>query len=442
MSRIRNVVIACDYAYVEGGAAKVAIQTAVLLSRLTDYKVYFIGGCGEACQELKDSKVTCVLLGLPDLMQNPSKKDAFIHGIYNKTVYEETKRLFQTLNPSETVLHVHTWTKVLTSAVFKAAADCGIRIFLTLHDYFITCPNGGCYNYVQRRICELQPMSPKCIRCNCDSRNYVYKLWRVLRQAKQNSVLSKLAINYIFISAFQREQLAKRIGSLGRRRRWRLRWLPGSTDPLVTGSTLDHRGEGPSGAFVDVPVIHFYVRNPIPVGERYRIQAENNDLFLFVGRITQEKGADLFCEAVTRAGVKAAALGDGPMLEELKQKYSNIEFPGWQTAEQVQAWKNKARGYIFSSVWFEGSPLTVPEMQAFGVPCIVTECNSAKDTVVDGKNGYIVKPDVDEIVQAIREFEDDETVKEMSVATFESFDKEAASPEAYIKNLTEVYEKG
>lgn len=411
MSRIRNVVIACDYAYVEGGAAKVAIQTAVLLSRLTDYKVYFIGGCGEACQELSDSEVTCVLLGLPDLVQNSSKKDAFIRGIYNKLVYRKAAELFRTLDPAETILHVHTWTKVLTSAVFKAAADCGIRIFLTLHDYFITCPNGGCYNYVQRRICELQPMSMKCICCNCDSRNYVYKFWRVLRQAKQNRVLSKLAINYIFISAFQREQLEAR---------------------------MDHPDQ--------VPVIHsaasYYVRNPIPVGDRYRIKAETNDLFLFVGRITQEKGADIFCEAVTRAGVKTAALGDGPMLAELKQKYPNIEFPGWQTAEQVQAWKDKARGYIFSSVWFEGSPLTVPEMQAFGVPCIVTDCNSAKDTVVDGINGYIVKPDMDEIVKVIRKLEDDETVKQMSIATFESFDKEAASPEAYIKNLTEVYEKG
>ena len=39
MKPVKNVVIACDYAYVEGGAAKVAIQTAVLLSWQTDYNV-------------------------------------------------------------------------------------------------------------------------------------------------------------------------------------------------------------------------------------------------------------------------------------------------------------------------------------------------------------------------------------------------------------------
>lgn len=402
MSNVKNVVIACDYAYVDGGAAKVAIQTAVLLSKLTDYKVFFIGGFGEACPELQDGNVHCVLLDLPDLLQNPSKTDAFIHGIYNKTVYQKAVELFRTLDPGKTILHVHTWTKVLTSAIFKAAADCKVQIFLTIHEYFLACPNGGCFNYVKGRICELQPMSWKCICCNCDSRNYVYKLWRILRQAKQNHVLGKLNINYIFISAFQQEQLRKRL-------------------------------EFPSS---------YYVRNPIPVGERYRVEAEENELFLFVGRITQEKGADLFCEAVTRAGVKAVALGDGPMLEELKQKYPEITFPGWQTSEQVQVWKEQARCFIFSSVWYEGSPLTVSEMQAYGVPCIVTDCNSAKDTVIDGKNGFIVKTDVDEIVKAIRKFEDKQTVRKMSIETFESFDKEASSPETYMKNLVKVYEKG
>ena len=72
----------------------------------------------------------------------------------------------------------------------------------------------------------------------------------------------------------------------------------------------------------------------------------------------------------------------------------------------------------------------------------MTDCNSAKDTVVDGKNGYIVKPDVDEIVKAIRKFEDNEIIKQISIETFDSFDPKASSPETYIKNLTEVYEKG
>ena len=41
---LKNVIVVCDYAYVEGGAAKVAIQTALALSRETNLNVYFFAG--------------------------------------------------------------------------------------------------------------------------------------------------------------------------------------------------------------------------------------------------------------------------------------------------------------------------------------------------------------------------------------------------------------
>ena len=403
MSEIKNVVVACDYAYVEGGAAKMAINTAILLSRNPGLRVFFLGGCGEPAPELRDSAVTCVLFGLPDLLQNPSKADAFIHGIYNGNVYRKAREFLQTLEPEETVLHVHTWTKVLTSAVFRAAHDCGIRIFLTIHDYFLACPNGGCYDYVRHRICEKMPMSLRCVGCNCDSRNYVYKTWRCLRQWKQNRVLKRIDIRYIYISAFQRDQLNRR-GVRAKK--------------------------------------EYYLRNVIRTGERYRVKAEENDLFLMAGRLAPEKGAELFCEAVTRAGVRAAAVGDGPLKKELEEKYPGILFPGWLTPEEVRQWGDRARCFVFPSVWYEGSPLSVPEMQAFGVPCIVTDCSAAVDTMADGRNGLVVRADVREMEQAIRQFTEDAVVKEMSLAAFELFDEKDCSPETYVENLMKIYEEG
>ena len=44
MSKVKNIVVAGDYAYVEGGAARMGINTAILLSRYTDYRVIFFGG--------------------------------------------------------------------------------------------------------------------------------------------------------------------------------------------------------------------------------------------------------------------------------------------------------------------------------------------------------------------------------------------------------------
>lgn len=400
MKPIRNVVVACDYAYVEGGAAKMAINTAILLSRTPGLRVFFIGGCGEAVPELRNSSAECLLLGLPDLMQNPSKADAFRRGIYNREVYRKVKEFLQDLDPAETVMHAHTWTKVLTTAVFRAADDLGIRIFLTTHDYFLACPNGGCYNYADRKICELKPMSFRCICCNCDSRNYAYKAWRCLRQWKQNRVLRKIDIRYIFISAFQREQLHRR-GVKARK--------------------------------------EYYLRNVIRTGERRRVKAEENEIFLMAGRLAPEKGADLFCEAVTAAGVKAVAVGDGPLKAELERKYPEIQFPGWLSPEEVRQWGKNARCFVFPSVWYEGSPLSVPEMQAYGIPCIVTDCSAATDTVENGKNGFTVPADAEEMARAIRRLGNDETVKELSEATYRMFDGDSTSEEKYVQSLLEIF---
>ena len=81
---IRNVIVACDYAYIEGGAARVAVQTAVELSKRSNLKVYFFAGCGEPCQELVQSSVQVISLGMYDLLGNPSKLDAMKKGIYNR----------------------------------------------------------------------------------------------------------------------------------------------------------------------------------------------------------------------------------------------------------------------------------------------------------------------------------------------------------------------
>ena len=81
-------------------------------------------------------------------------------------------------------------------------------------------------------------------------------------------------------------------------------------------------------------------------------------------------------------------------------------------------------------------------MQAFGAPCIVTDCSAAVDTMKDGKNGLVVRADAREMEQAIRQFAEDEPVKEMSLAAYELFDEKSCSPETYVENLMRIYKEG
>lgn len=214
------------------------------------------------------------------MIGNPSKINAIFNGIYNKKVEHAFKTLLAGLDKEKTVVHIHTWTKVLTSSVFYVAQKMKYRVCVTLHDYFLTCPNGGCYNYVGNHICRLKPMSMKCICCNCDVRSYPQKIWRVIRQGVQNRKINKNNLTYIFISEFQRTQFISRYGDVKKQ---------------------------------------ILINNPIDVKNRFRIEAEENQYFTYIGRLSEEKGVELFCEAVQQEKVPAVVIGDGKLKNELEK---------------------------------------------------------------------------------------------------------------------------
>lgn len=403
MNKIKNIVIVCDYAFFEGGAANVAIQSVLAFAKYTNLNVYCFAGCGEPCEQLEESRAKVVALKMPDLLGNRNKLNAFMRGIYNKTAGEELRKLLCILKKEETIVHIHTWTKVLSSSVFKICEEMDFRTYLTIHEYFLACPNGACYNYVDQKICELEPMSIKCIKCNCDARNYPQKLWRCLRQTKQNSVIRhNKNLNYVFISEYQKKQLLRRI-------------------PEIKNKYL--------------------VKNPINIGQRMSVKAENNSAYIYIGRLSGEKGPQLFCKAITKAGVYGIVIGKGILEKELRMKYPNIEFTGWQNKSQIDEILKKTRALIFPTLWYEGSPLTVPEVQAKGIPCIVTDCSSAIDDIVQNRNGEIVKANVDSLVAAINRFEDDKYVKKLRENTYQMFDENRGSEECYVNRLMQIYEE-
>lgn len=403
MKKLKNIVIVCDYAFFEGGAANVAMQSVLAFAKYTDLNVYCFAGNGEPCEQLKNSRAKVISLGMPDLLGNKNKIDAFIKGIYNKQAGEKLRKFLGKLDKEETVVHIHTWTKVLSSSVFKVCEEMGFDTYLTIHEYFLSCPNGACYNYVEQKICELKPLSVDCLKCNCDARNYPQKLWRCIRQFKQNKVIRhNKNLKYIFISPYQRKQLLRRI-------------------PKVKYKYL--------------------VKNPINVGKRMQLEPEKNQDYIYMGRLSGEKGPQLFCESVSKAGVHGVVIGTGILEKELRAKYPNIEFTGWQNKEQINERLKKTRALIFPTLWYEGSPLTTPEVQAHGIPCIVTDCSSATDDIVQGENGEIVKTNVEDLVAAINRFKDDEYVKRLSRNTYEMFDEKRGSEKWYVDNLMKIYRK-
>ena len=390
---LKNIVIVSDNADVNGGAADITINTASMLAE-RGYKIYFFAGTGEPDKKLIHSNINIINLNQYDLISNPNKLMAAFQGIYNFKARREFAKLLSTLNKDETIIHIHTWTKVLSSSIYRAAFKSGFKIFLTIHDYFLPCPNGGFYDFVENHICERQPLSLKCILCNCDRRHYYHKIWRLIKQFVQNRTIFKNfdKIGYIFISEFSRKQILRRMPA---------------------------------------PKNQFFVQNPISFADRFRIEAENNKAFLYIGCLSEEKGIRNFCEAINNTGVRGVVIGDSDIKNELESKYPNIKFTGWLNKSQIREWLKIARCLIFPSICYETFGLAPLEVQAYGIPVIASDCTAASD------NSTFTYHTLNELENLIKRV-DSQDIKQISIDIYKNFDE--SSTHNYVNNLLKVYE--
>lgn len=346
---VKTVVVVNDFNYIQGGASKVAIDTARLLLK-ENIKVYFFSAVNKPEENIEG--IEYISTNQKEALKEKNKIKGALNGIYNFKARKEFKSLLKTLDKETTIIHVHGWTKALSSSVFDIAFKMKFKVVLTLHDYFTACPNGGYFNYKTNEICHLKPLSMKCIKCNCDSRNYGFKLYRIIRQFVQNKIvkLNDKLENVISISEFSEKIIKPTLGK-------------------------------------DTKITRIY--NPIDIDENAKnIDPSKNEYYLYVGRISKEKGVDLFCKAITELEYKGIVVGDGDEKEKLEKQYPNIEFTGWKNKDEVKQYMKGARALIFPSRWYETAGLTILEAQTFNIPCIVSDCCAGKEFIKDKISGY------------------------------------------------------
>lgn len=388
LSKNTNVIIINDFDYIQGGASKVSITTANQLVE-KNIKVYFFYAKHSNSTTL-DKRVIKICTNQDEALKDKNKLRGFINGLYNFKAKRKLNKLLNNLDKEKTIIHVHGWTKILSCSIFNVIFKKKFKVVLTMHDYFTACPNGGYYNYKENKICKLNPLSYKCIKCNCDSRNYFFKVYRILRTFIQNKIvkLNKKLTNVISISDFSEKILVKTLNK----------------------NVNIHR-----------------VYNPIDYDKNIKnIDFNKNDYYLNVCRLSKEKGVDVFCEAIKRTGVKGIVVGDGPLKEKLQKNYPEVEFVGWKNNFEVKEYMKNAKYLVFTSNLYEAAPLTTMEALMMGLPCIVWKNCAAIDQISIGKNGFSYN-NVSDLCDVILN-------KKIEKFIFEyKYD--------YVKNLIDVYKK-
>ena len=151
--------------------------------------------------------------------------------------------------------------------------------------------------------------------------------------------------------------------------------------------------------FQQVPVIPNFVLLPTLAAN-----FNNAGGVAFVGRLSAEKGPDLFCQVAEQiADGVFYMFGDGPMRHQLEQQWGDrIIFHG-MVSDMTPHWQKV--GLLCISSRYEGLPLAALEAMAHGIPVAAFAVGALPTLVDDGKEGWIVPPsDVEKLATVIKDW--------------------------------------
>jgi glycosyltransferase involved in cell wall biosynthesis len=402
---IDRVIVVTDNAHVNGGSGKVALSSAVALHRYGIPTSIFaaVGPVAPSLTAERGLEVLCT--GQPDILSDPDRLAAASRGIWNVAAGRAMKTRLAAADPRRTVVHVHSWTKALSSSVIAAAVEGGFPVVATLHDYFTACPIGSFFDHQRGEICAVRPMGAACLTRNCDPRSGFHKAWRIGRHAVQRTAgkVPNGIGHFVAISELSESVLRP--------------YLPPNS------------------------ILHF-VANPIDVALRQPVRPSASREFTFVGRLSQEKGVVLLARAAQRLGIQAVFVGDGECAAEVRAACPSAVITGWLDHERAIERMRAARVIVLPSLWYENAPLVVPEAAAMGLPSIVPDTSAAREAIIDGATGLTFRGgSEDDLVAKLAALQDDDLVARLGEAAYSTYWQRPQSMENHLEGLLDVYNR-
>jgi glycosyltransferase involved in cell wall biosynthesis len=175
--------------------------------------------------------------------------------------------------------------------------------------------------------------------------------------------------------------------------------------------------------------------------EGYEMNKE--DYFLYVGRLSIEKGIDTIIEAFRGSDRHIRIIGDGDLrskVEKAARNNSNIHYLGSKPHNEVFDSLKKAKALIFASNWYETFGLTIIEAFSTATPVIISNMGGHREFVLDCENGIRFETnDPTDLRQKLSMLDDVKFHRKLCENARKSYE-EHYTPEKNYKTLISIYE--
>ncbi len=305
------------------------------------------------------------------------------------------------------VVHVHNTFPLISPAAISAAAARGLPVVATLHNFRTLCVNS-----------LLVPRRPT-----------MRSLRRAQPVARRRTPLLSRAPSR---RAHRSPPRSPFIGCAARGRETSTRFIALSDfarERFVAGGLPADR----------IDVLPNFVARP---SER---RSGPGDYFLYLGRISFEKGLDLLASAWSSEMGRLLVVGDGPnraSAETTVQRHGDsVTFLGSQPHDRSMEILAKARALIMPSRVYEGCPMALAEAYAGGVPVIGPRHGAFVEYIEDDETGRLFNPgDPVHLGECIRALQTSQTTARMGEKARGLFEQ-TFSPERHRAQLLEIYRR-
>lgn len=274
------------------------------------------------------------------------------------------------------VVHVHNFLPILTPSIFYACNEVGIPVVLSVHNYRLLCSNGLLYR--DSGVCE-ECISKKigwpAIKNGCYQNSRIKTIFPVISNAVHSGIntWSRHISKVIFLTDFSRKIFM----------RSHINFKPSQV--VVKPNFVEDRG--------------------------YRY--DKKDYFLFVGRLSEEKGILYIIEGCIKTKSRLKIAGQGPLEEAVRNyaaQYDFIEYYGFQNQEELRELYLHAKALITASQMYETFGLVITEAFSYGTPVIAPDFGAARHLVKEDYNGALYdKKDLDSMIKVLTHFKKDKT---------------------------------
>jgi len=331
------------------------------------------------------------------------KIKAFFSGIYSFAAKRELAKAVAEFRPD--VVQVQNLFPLISPSVLPMLNRMGVPVVMRLSNYRLICPSGLFMSHGE--LCNRCRGGKEywCAIRNCEN-NRFKSIGYALRNwvARRFNLYSSNVTRYYAQTSFQQKLIGSEGYSVDR-----IGLIPNMVQPLGDGQQA-----GAVGSFVG-----------------------------FVGRMSPEKGVDVFLEAARACpDIPFKIAGDAGKYQSQKELPVNVELLGHLNRDDLNEFYQQCRFVVVPSLWYEGFPGVIIEAMRYSKPVIASRIGGLPEIVEHEKTGLLFEPDNEKELSALvtRLWDDNDATQQLGKAGVKKVSSEY-SPEVYYKRLMSIYDQ-